>query len=68
MKRLGLGLSGLVAATIAGVRTTFAVRNLLDNHYREPLSFVDEPGRTFAFAVKRDFSMPLGTPRHTGRP
>jgi outer membrane cobalamin receptor len=43
----------------SGVRTTFAVRNLFNHAYREPLSFIDEAGRTFALSVRRDFS--LGT-------
>jgi hemoglobin/transferrin/lactoferrin receptor protein len=48
------------SATWGGVRVTLAVRNLFDASYREPGSFIPEPGRTFAFAVRRDFTRLLG--------
>jgi outer membrane receptor protein involved in Fe transport len=31
------------------------VRNLFDASYREPLSFIPEPGRTFALSLRRSF-------------
>jgi hemoglobin/transferrin/lactoferrin receptor protein len=52
-------LSAELGMTLGGARATFAVRNLLDHHYREPISFIDEPGRTFSFALKRDFELPV---------
>jgi hemoglobin/transferrin/lactoferrin receptor protein len=47
------------ATTIVGTRATLVVYNLFNNPYREPLSFIDEPGRTFTFALKRDFQLPV---------
>jgi hemoglobin/transferrin/lactoferrin receptor protein len=46
--------------TAWGSRVTVAVRNLLDARYREPLGFIDEPGRTVTLMVQRGFEMPLG--------
>jgi hemoglobin/transferrin/lactoferrin receptor protein len=43
--------------TLWGSRLTLAVRNLLNHRYREPLGFIDEPGRTVAVAVQRGFEM-----------
>lgn len=48
-----------LSTLFSGMRATFAVRNLFNHAYREPLSFIDEPGRTFAMSVRRDFQ--LGT-------
>lgn len=50
-------LSAELGMTLGGARATFAVRNLFDHYYREPLSFIDEAGRTFSFALKRDFEL-----------
>lgn len=47
------------SCVLGGVRAVLAVRNLLDASYREPLSFISEPGRTFAISLRRDFSVPL---------
>lgn len=44
---------------IVRTRATLAVRNLFNHSYREPMSFIEEPGRTFAFALQRDFALPL---------
>ncbi len=44
---------------IGGVRAVLAINNLWNNAYREPMSFIAEPGRTYAFSLYRDFSMPL---------
>lgn len=38
----------------SGVRLTLAVRNLTNTRYREPLSFLDEPGRTIVLAARWD--------------
>lgn len=50
-------------ATVFGTRVTLAVRNLLDHRYREPMSFIDEAGRTVAFSIRRDFDTLLATHR-----
>lgn len=42
-----------------GLRTVFSVRNLFDRRYREPLSFIPEPGRTFCISMRRDFDLPV---------
>ena len=42
-----------------GVRASVAVRNLFDHDYREPLSFIAEPGRTVAFSLRRDLTFGL---------
>jgi hemoglobin/transferrin/lactoferrin receptor protein len=47
------------SCVLGGVRAVLAVRNLLDASYREPLSFIPEPGRTFAISLRRDFGVPL---------
>ena len=48
--------------------TSFAVRNLFNNPYQEPLSFIDEPGRTYAFAFKREFLSSLFEPHKERAP
>ncbi|HUK64089.1 MAG TPA: TonB-dependent receptor [Dongiaceae bacterium] len=55
-------------ATVVGLRVTLAVRNLFNLGYREPMSFIDEAGRTVAFSIRRDFETPLATHRSEGRP
>jgi len=52
-------VSAELGTTIGGTRATLSVRNLFDHTYREPLSFIDEPGRTIAFSVKRNFRLPV---------
>jgi outer membrane receptor protein involved in Fe transport len=47
------------ASVIAGVRIVIAVRNLSNASYREPLSFIPEPGRTFALSLRREFTVPF---------
>ena len=50
----------LEASTIvAGTRAVLAVRNLFNEGYREPLSFIPESGRTFAASLRRDFDLAL---------
>jgi outer membrane receptor protein involved in Fe transport len=56
-----------LGTTLAGARATFAIRNLTGTRYREPLSFIDEPGRTYSFALKREFQLPL-SPRDERTP
>jgi len=48
-----------VGATLWGSRVTLATRNLLNHRYREPLGFIDEPGRTFTLAVQRAVTIPM---------
>ena len=51
-----------LGATFAGTRVAFAVSNLFNDPYREPMSFIDEPGRAYSFSLKREFQMPLTSP------
>jgi outer membrane receptor protein involved in Fe transport len=43
----------------AGVRASIAIKNLWNHSYREPLSFIDEPGRTVAVSLRRDIGLGL---------
>jgi outer membrane receptor protein involved in Fe transport len=45
-------VSAEASGSWSGVRLTLAVRNLTNERYREPLSFLDEPGRTFSLAAR----------------
>lgn len=45
------------STVVAGTRAVLAVRNLFNSDYREPLSFIPEPGRTFAASLRRDFDL-----------
>ncbi len=45
-------VSAEASGSWSGVRLTLAVRNLTNERYREPLSFLDEPGRTFTLAAR----------------
>ncbi len=53
------------SAEFAGVwfdtRLTLAFRNLTHHRYREPLSFIEEPGRSVAVSIRRDFSWSQAT-------
>jgi hemoglobin/transferrin/lactoferrin receptor protein len=51
--------------TLHEARITATVRNLTDTRYREPLSFIPEAGRSFAFAIRREF--PLLQPHTPGK-
>lgn len=55
--------SSELAGTWFDTRVTLAVRNLTHHRYREPLSFIEEPGRTFAVSLKRDFNWALDSKR-----
>jgi outer membrane receptor protein involved in Fe transport len=48
----------------AGVRAVFAVRNLFDAYYTEPLSFIPEAGRTFALSLRYDYNLALPLARN----
>lgn len=45
-----------LSSRLITTEVTFVVRNLLDRRYRESLSLIDEPARTFALSVRRDWS------------
>ena len=45
------------SAVAWGTRFTAAVRNLTDTRYREPLGFIDEPGRHLALSVRHERSL-----------
>ena len=45
--------------TIRKLTLGFAVNNVFNNPYREPMSFIDEPGRAYSFSLKREFQVPL---------
>ena len=44
-----------MSSVISGVRAVIAVRNLWNASYREPLSFIPEPKRTYALSLRREF-------------
>jgi hemoglobin/transferrin/lactoferrin receptor protein len=48
-----------VACVLAGTRVAGSIQNLWNHAYREPLSFIPEPGRTFAISLRHDFRLPL---------
>jgi outer membrane cobalamin receptor len=48
-----------VSSIWAGLRASVAVRNLWNHPYREPLSFIAEPGRSVAFSLRRDLEIRL---------
>ena len=54
-------LNAELATTLMGTRATLVVSNLLNHPYQEPLSFIPESGRTYTFALKRDFQVPFAT-------
>jgi len=41
-----------------GTRFALAVKNLSDTRYREPLSFIPEPGRTVLVSMRRELALP----------
>jgi outer membrane receptor protein involved in Fe transport len=45
----------------SGARATFAVRNVFDEEYREPLSFIPESGRTFLLSLDVAFGFGLSS-------
>ena len=51
------------SSVVGGVRTVFAVRNVFNTYYLEPLSFIPEGGRTYALSLRKEFSIPLGLGR-----
>ncbi len=50
--------SAEATCVVGGTRIAFAVRNLTNESYREHLSFVLEPGRTWSLAMRRDLTPP----------
>jgi outer membrane receptor protein involved in Fe transport len=51
------------SSVVGGVRTVFAVKNLFNTYYLEPLSFIPEAGRTYALSMRWDFNVPIGIGR-----
>jgi hemoglobin/transferrin/lactoferrin receptor protein len=49
-----------------GTRIALAVRNVTNTRYREPLSFIPEPGRTVLLSMRREMALPW--PRGTNNP
>lgn len=47
----------------SGVRLTLAVKNLTNTRYREPLSFLDEPGRSVSLAARWEGTIGALSPR-----
>ena len=39
-------------------RTTLAVKNFTNTRYREPLSFIPEPGRSVLLSMRRELALP----------
>jgi outer membrane receptor protein involved in Fe transport len=54
-------LSAEVSAVYAGVRGVLVIENFANQRYREPVSFIESPGRTFTFALRRDFNLRLSS-------
>lgn len=48
---------------LGNTRVVAAVRNLWNTRYREPLSFIEEPGRTYSFSLRHDLDFSLASPR-----
>jgi len=49
-----------------GTRIALAVRNVTNTRYREPLSFIPEPGRTVLLSMRREMALPW--PRANSNP
>lgn len=49
----------LAAQVRPGTEIQFAVRNVLDESYEQPLSFIAEPGRTWSLALRHAFRLDL---------
>jgi hemoglobin/transferrin/lactoferrin receptor protein len=52
-------VSAEISAVYAGVRGVLVIENLTNHSYREPVSFIESPGRQFTFALRRDFNFRL---------
>ena len=50
------------SAELSGVawdtRIALTVKNLTNTRYREPLSFIPEPGRTVLLSMRRELALP----------
>lgn len=67
LERPGFDVTSLeLSSRLFGSDVTLAVRNLLDRNYRESLSLIDEPARTFALSVRRSFGAASGIPSDKG--
>ncbi len=47
-----------LSSIFMNTRAAFAIRNVFNEGYREPLSFIPESGRTYAVSLRRDFDLP----------
>jgi hemoglobin/transferrin/lactoferrin receptor protein len=52
-------VSAEAGVSLHGSRVTFAVQNLTNHSYMEPMSFLAEAGRAYALSIRRDFDLPL---------
>jgi len=52
-----------LSSLMGGFLATVAVNNVSNTYYREPLSFIPEPGRTAVVSLRRDFNLPLNSSR-----
>ena len=51
--------SAEASCVVRETRVALSVRNLTNTQYREPMSFIDEPGRSVMLSVRREFLWPL---------
>jgi hemoglobin/transferrin/lactoferrin receptor protein len=47
-----------LSCVLWGTRTALAVKNLTNTRYREPLSFIAEPGRSVTLSLRRELDLP----------
>jgi len=52
-------VSAEAGVNVLSSRVTFAVNNLFDHLYLEPMSFLVESGRTYTLSIRRDIETPL---------
>jgi len=53
-----------LSSMFAGFLAMVSLNNVSDTWYREPLSFIPEPGRTVVVSLRRDFNLPLSRLRN----
>ncbi|HEX5633809.1 MAG TPA: TonB-dependent receptor, partial [Gemmatimonadales bacterium] len=51
--------SAEASCIVQQTRVALSVRNLTNTSYREPMSFIEEPGRSVMLSVRREFLWPL---------
>ncbi len=59
--------SAELSTAMGSTRVVFAVNNVFDRSYREPLSYIPEPGRAFSMSVRREFGrlLPIRNSKRT---